>query len=362
MLSTRAVALPEPGVRASGSLWQDRRWTAPAALRSPTRGACPTGSVGHRGLVATQAKGRPTGQRLVRVGGGRPRAAIRRRQRLRHPLRRGLRPVRRARPDPPSTVARVGHGSSPAPGHHDPEAVEHSPSVLGPPATPGSPCGSACTTSPCRDGSPRTGRLRRPAKPGALAAPRRLGGRDLRRPGVRLEADQRAGRLRPASATGWGIHPPGVSGAAEFAEALEAIHLANHEAWRLLGSGEPAGGHHPQPRDRGAGGAHLQPPRARPRPRTGLNGSTRRCGAGPGRCATACWPCPAGRPSSWTTWPAPSTDWASRTTSLRPIYADEVGPYPADARVGPMGYAPWPKGWGWCCAGWPTSCPADRCW
>ena len=53
--------------------------------------------------------------------------------------------------------------------------------------------GSACTTSRCPGGSRRHARLPRRAGPQLLLGPpRRLHGRDVRRPGLRLEADQRA--------------------------------------------------------------------------------------------------------------------------------------------------------------------------
>jgi beta-glucosidase len=143
----------------------------------------------------------------------------------------------------------------------------------------------------------------------------------------------------------WGVHPPGKQDQAEFAEALEAIHLANHEAWRLLRSGDqpvatiqglvpvfPAvRGGDPDERDAATDRARgiddvmwcwtralrdgvLQVPGRAPIEIEDMAGSFDLVGFSY-YCAQA-------------------------------VYADGLGPYPADARVGPMGYAPWAEGLG----------------
>jgi beta-glucosidase len=146
---------------------------------------------------------------------------------------------------------------------------------------------------------------------------------------------------------GWrlGIHPPGQKDDAAYAEALEAILLAQHEAWRLLHSGgqpvatifsiAPA---YPavrgrEPREREAAEARA----------TAIDDG-QWCGiraladgvlAVPGRA-------PIEIPDM-----AGSFDYVGFSYyAALSVYADSFGPYPADARVGPMGYAPWPEGLG----------------
>ena len=71
------------------------------------------------GRVVDAVRGRVAGIGLAALGAIRARPAVGRRQRLRDPLRRGLRAARRARPDPPSAVARLGAASSRSRGQRD---------------------------------------------------------------------------------------------------------------------------------------------------------------------------------------------------------------------------------------------------
>ena len=146
---------------------------------------------------------------------------------------------------------------------------------------------------------------------------------------------------------GWrlGVHPPGRRDEAGFAEALEATHLANHEAWRLLRSGDqPVATIH-----------NLTPlfPATRgndPDERAEAEERTRRfdefswCWARALREGVLEVP---GRA------PIPLDDLAGSFDLVgfsyyfaQAVYADGFGPYPADAKVGPMGYAPWAEGLG----------------
>ncbi len=146
---------------------------------------------------------------------------------------------------------------------------------------------------------------------------------------------------------GWqlGLHPPGVADAAQFAEALEAIHLANHEAWRLLRSG-----------DQPVATIHSLIPvypavrSANPHERTQADERARHFDD-----ANWFWTRALrdgvlqvpGRPAIEIPDMAGSFDLVgfSYYCALT-MFADDTSPYPADARVGPMGYAPWPEGLG----------------
>jgi beta-glucosidase len=143
----------------------------------------------------------------------------------------------------------------------------------------------------------------------------------------------------------WGVHPPGRRDAEGFAAALEAIHLANHEAWRLLHSGDapvatihnvmplyPAvRGRDPQEREE----AERRVARFDEVAWCGLRALADGVLAVPGRA-------PIEIPDM-----AGSFDYVGISYyCAQSIYVDGVGPYPADARVGPMGYAPWPEGLG----------------
>ncbi len=143
----------------------------------------------------------------------------------------------------------------------------------------------------------------------------------------------------------WGIHPPGRSDAAGFPEALEAIHLASHEAWRLLHSGDapvatihnvmpvyPAvRGRDPQEREEAERkAAHIDEVAW-----CGLRALADGVLAVPGRA-------PIEIPDM-----AGAFDYVGFSYyCAQSIYVDGTGPYPADARVGPMGYAPWAEGLG----------------
>jgi len=143
----------------------------------------------------------------------------------------------------------------------------------------------------------------------------------------------------------WGIHPPGRKEAGEFAEALEAIYLANHEAWRLLSSGDqPVATIHALmpvfPAVRGREPDELQAAQDRARAIDDVSWCWARALRDgvlevPGRA-------PIEIPDM-----AGSFDYIGFSYyAAQSVYARGYGPYPADARVGPMGYAPWAEGLG----------------
>lgn len=148
---------------------------------------------------------------------------------------------------------------------------------------------------------------------------------------------------------GWllGDFPPGRRDLGEFQEALEATLLAQHEAWRLLRSG-------------GAPVAtifDLSPLHPGVRSRD------------PGEREAAEVTCDAFDDVIWRTWIRALRDGVLAVPgramreipemagsfdligfsyySAQTVFADATtGPYPADARTGPMGYAPWSEGLG----------------
>jgi beta-glucosidase len=142
-----------------------------------------------------------------------------------------------------------------------------------------------------------------------------------------------------------GIHPPGRRDARAYAEALEAILLANHEAWRLLHSGpQPVATIHnlapvhPAVRGREPGEREAAEARA------DLVDDGLWCGVRALRDGVLAVP---GRPPIEIPDMAGSFDLVGFSYySALSVYAGGFGPYPADARVGPMGYAPWPEGLG----------------
>jgi beta-glucosidase len=144
-----------------------------------------------------------------------------------------------------------------------------------------------------------------------------------------------------------GTIPPGVTDPETFAKALRAMHLANHEAWRLLHSGgKPV-----------ATIMDLQP----------AYGAVR--GRLPEERDLADAKAQSFDDITFATWIRALRDGVLEVPGLPPeevpdmagsfdyigfsyyfavsVYADATfGPYPADARVGPMGYAPWTEGLG----------------
>ena len=80
--------------------------------------------------VVHAVRRRRAGVGLVGLGAGRPRAALGRRQRVRHPLRRGLRAPRRPRADATTGSRSSGHASSPSPGSTTPRPIAHYRDVL----------------------------------------------------------------------------------------------------------------------------------------------------------------------------------------------------------------------------------------
>lgn len=148
---------------------------------------------------------------------------------------------------------------------------------------------------------------------------------------------------------GWlmGAMPPGRADIGEFGSALRGTYLANHEAWRLLRSGgKPV-----------ATIMSLSP----------LYPAVR--GREPDERDAAEAVCATFDHVIWRSWIRALRDGVidipGRAEEIVPemagsfdlvgfsyysamsVYADlSTGPYPADARVGPMGYAPWPEGLG----------------
>jgi len=148
---------------------------------------------------------------------------------------------------------------------------------------------------------------------------------------------------------GWllGLHPPGRRDLEAFGRALRATHLANHEAWRLLRSGgKPV-----------ATIMNLSPIRPGVRSRDVREREQAEAMAA------------AFDDVYWGSWIRALRDGVLATPgtvetevpgmadsfdligfsyySAQTVYADgTTGPYPPDAEVGPMGYAPWPEGLG----------------
>jgi beta-glucosidase len=136
-----------------------------------------------------------------------------------------------------------------------------------------------------------------------------------------------------------GIHPPGKTDPADFFAALEATHLANHAAWQLLSSGDaPVATVH-----------NLSPlyPADDSDPTRRMLGTY--------------------DDVVWTSWSRMLREGVLQLPGRAPIeredFADSfdligfsyysaqtvdaagvTGPYPAAARVGPLGYAPWSEG------------------
>jgi beta-glucosidase len=143
-----------------------------------------------------------------------------------------------------------------------------------------------------------------------------------------------------------GTFPPGRTGLDSFAHALEATHLANHEAWRLLRSGD-------QPVATIQGLTPMYPvvrtrdPAERERANTlaSLYGDAFWCWAAALRDGVLAVP---GRPPIEVPDMAGSFDLIGFSYyCAQAVYADgSVGPYPTEAPVGPMDYAPWPEGLG----------------
>lgn len=151
------------------------------------------------------------------------------------------------------------------------------------------------------------------------------------------------------AAGGWllGVTPPGRSDVTAFAEALEATMLANHEAWRLLHSGgqptctifnlSPVHAAWPSGDERERGPAEAN---ARLFDDVIWGSWTRALRDGvlsvPGRAEREVEDM------------AGSFDLIGFSYyNALAVHADlTTGPFPADARTGPLGYAPWPEGLG----------------
>ena len=116
----------------------------------------PDGFMWGTGASSTQTEGAAPGSDWYRVGAGGPGPAVGRRQRLRHPLRRGLRALRRARADAPPAVARVGPPRAEAGPARRRRGGALPRGSCRRRETPASRCGPASTTSRSRAGSPTT--------------------------------------------------------------------------------------------------------------------------------------------------------------------------------------------------------------
>lgn len=144
-----------------------------------------------------------------------------------------------------------------------------------------------------------------------------------------------------------GVFPPGKADMRSFATALRATHLANHEAWRLLRSGgKPvatimnvsptyAAVRGREPNERDAAEAYAK----------AVDEVLFGCWIRALREGVLSVP---GFADLEVPDMAGSFDYVGISYySANSVYADlSTGPYPADARVGPMGYAPWPEGLG----------------
>lgn len=148
---------------------------------------------------------------------------------------------------------------------------------------------------------------------------------------------------------GWllGLHPPGRTDLEAFGAALRAVHLANHEAWRLLRSGgKPV-----------ATIMNLSP--IQPGVRSRDVREREQAAAVAAAFDDVYWSCwiRALRDGVLSTPGTVETEVPDMAGSFdligfsyyhaQTVHADgTTGPYPPDAPVGPMGYAPWPEGLG----------------
>jgi len=144
-----------------------------------------------------------------------------------------------------------------------------------------------------------------------------------------------------------GTFPPGVADTHQFSKALRAIHLANFDAERLLRSG-------PKPV---ATIMNLQPVYPAVHGREPAEREAAQSMADlVDQTIFGCWIravsdgvlCIPGLPDEEVADAVGSFDYIGFSYyNAMSVYADlTMGPYPADARVGPMGYAPWPEGLG----------------
>jgi len=142
-----------------------------------------------------------------------------------------------------------------------------------------------------------------------------------------------------------GVHPPGLAEAEAYAEALEAVHLANFEAWHLL-----RGGDQPVATVHNLTPVHAATRSTNPHEATQAEDRARQLDQGMWCWARALREGVLEVPGRA---PIETPDMAGAFDLIgfsyyfaQTVYADGFGPYPADAKVGPMGYAPWPEGLG----------------
>ena len=298
------------------------------------------------GRVVDPVRGRGARIGLGPVGSGSGQAPrIRRRQRIRHPLRGGLRPARRARPHPPSALDRVGPHRAAAGRTRRRRRSSTTAACSSPRATPASSRGCACTTSRCPGWfGDDLGGFRDDEGRGLLvAAPRRLlaetfgdlvfGWKPINEPSRTRSPASSPDGSRPAAATSTTStrvlqqHPPRQPrrgpAAPRRGRPVATIHNLS-----------PVLRRRPVSRKRGR---DARPARVRRRDRGARGPRARNCSSR-------------------------STSSASRTTPRsRSARRRRSAPYPADAEVGPMGYAPWSEGSARCCTAWPRTIPTGRC-
>ena len=146
---------------------------------------------------------------------------------------------------------------------------------------------------------------------------------------------------------GWrlGLHPPGRRDEGEFAEVLEATHLANHEAWRLLRSGDqPVATIQNLTPLFAATRGNNPDEKVKAEARTRMLDDYMWCWARALREGVLAVP---GRAPIELDDLAGSFDLVGFSYySAQAVFTDGFGPYPADARLGPMGNAPWAEGLG----------------
>ena len=295
------------------------------------------------GASSTQAEGAAPASDWYALERARARAADRNRERLRHPLRRGLRAVRGVRAAQPPPVDRVGtHRARRGPARRSrdralPRGADGRARRRRQPVGVPAPLHAARLVH--RD---RRRRLRRRA--GAvvlLAPPRRVLRGDVRRPRVRVEADQRTGRVL--------VDLPHRRTLARGARLGQGLRHARRRCCsrsatrgaRLRGSGQPVATiHNLSPVFRV--GETVQTTNDRPTLSTRSSGTS---GCAP--IATAC-------SSSRDACRARCPDLREACDLVGFSYYSAIGidnegrqtPYPANARVGSMGYAPWSEGLG----------------
>ena len=251
----------------------------------------------------------------------------------------------------------------PEPGRHDPAAVEHyRAGADAPPATPGSRCGPACTTSPCPAGSARTRAASSTDQARGCYWHRHVdwvaetfgdlifGWKPINEPR----------RLRPARLAARACTRPGVADDGPFAEALRGDPPGQPRGLAPAAQRRPAGGHDPQPHPRCIAAVRSTEPATSA---TQADERARRFDD-----VTWCWTralrdgvlAGAGPAAIEIPDMAGSFDLVGFSLLLRPdrVRRRHSGPTRPTPGSAPWGTPRGPRGSASCCAGWPTSCPA----